>query len=280
MKLRQYCYYNRRTGEVRDYCFPKQSTLGEEIGVKDKKTVRKALVLLEKNGLIRRESQYRYDQRQRKKVRTTDIYHVAITDILTLEDSVAVLIEESKGVATEEDRPKGKISPQVIPGLTKPVDNSGPKGKISPHISGGNNPSQEEVLIRHTSNVTNVQLKQDGSDLRSHPKVQTMDSGEKASKEALAFEIGERLSAMAGDRGIDTHKSAGFHKRIAFLLPEAFVHEALTATRDALDDSRSGRKTMRSGPAAYFAGIVRQIAQREEIDLGGDWKVKSASGRN
>jgi hypothetical protein len=275
MKLRQYCYYNRLTGEVRDYCFPKQSTLGDEIGVKDNKTIRKALVLLEEQGLIRREVQYRYDQRTMKKVRTTDIYHVAITDILTPEDSVAILLDESKSIERKEDRPVGKISPQVMPRRLPPVDNSGPKGKNSPHISAGNNPQQEEVLIRNTLNVDNVRVQESDSSLRTHPTVLAMPTDEKARKENLALEIGDQLHGMAGSRGFDEHKSAGFHRRVAYLFPEHLVREALIATRDAVDDERSGRKSLRSGPAAYFAGIVRQIAERERIDIGVQWKAKA-----
>lgn len=277
MKLRQYCYYNRITGEVRDYCFPKQSTLGDEIGVKDNKTIRKALVLLEEQGLIRREVQYRYDQRTMKKVRTTDIYHVAITDILTPGDSVAILLDESKAIENQGDRPTGKFSPQVKPPRLAPVDNSGPKGKFSSHISGGNNPQQEEVLIRTTLNVDNVRVQEGDSSLRTHPTMLAMSAEERARKENLALEIGDQLHGMAGDRSFDEHKSAGFHRRVAYLFPEKFIREALVATRDAIDDQRSGRKSLRSGPAAYFAGIVRQIAEREGIDLGVQWKAKAAA---
>ena len=42
------------------------------------------------------------------------------------------------------------------------------------------------------------------------------------------------------------------------------------ATRDAIDDQRSGRKTLRSGPAAYFAGIVRQIAELDDRHAKGE----------
>jgi len=276
MKLRQYCYYNRRTGEVRDYCFPKQSTLGEVIGVKDKKTVRKALVLLEQHGLIRRESQYRYDQKQGKRVRTTDVYHVAITDILTPEDSVTVLLDDVKDVVTEEDTPRGIFSPQVIQKPVEPVDNSRPKGNISPHIGGGENPSQEEVLIRSKNNVTNVRFKKTSSGLQDHPVVKAMNEQERASKESLVLEIGDRLLAMGGQSSLDPHKSAGFHRRVAFLMPTALVYEAIAATRDAFENERSGRTTIPKGLDAYFGGIVRRIAEREGIDIGVEWKAQTA----
>jgi hypothetical protein len=278
MKLRQYCYYNRQTGEIREYCFPKQSTLGREIGIKDEKTVRKALKLLEKHGLLRREEQYRYDQRMGKKVRTTDRYWVSITDILTPDDEVSILlteIEDNQEVpVNRENRPTGKYSRQV---KMSPTEEPSPTGKYSRHISGGNIPQQEEVLIRNTPNVINVSSNQDKS-FRNHPTVRALTAEERASKEGTAFEVGETLKTMAGDRDLDDHQSAGFHRRVAFLMPERFVREAIVATRDAVDDDRSGRRKLRAGPAAYFAGIVRQIAEREEIDLGVDWKAKKRTG--
>ena len=32
LRLRQYCYYNRATGEKRDWCYPSQEQLGNELG--------------------------------------------------------------------------------------------------------------------------------------------------------------------------------------------------------------------------------------------------------
>ncbi len=102
-----------------------------------------------------------------------------------------------------------------------------------------------------------------------------MTSEEQKNREDLAQEIGRQLNVMSGERdwGMEDHKSLGFHRRVAFLMPSRFVYEALAATRDAIEDERAGRKTVR-GVGAYFAGIVQRIAEREHIDLGVEWKAK------
>jgi len=51
-------------------------------------------------------------------------------------------------------------------------------------------------------------------------------------------------------------------------MPETLLRKALMATRDAVDDQRAGRKTLRGGASAYFAGVVKQIAEDEGIELG------------
>lgn len=121
---------------------------------------------------------------------------------------------------------------------------------------------------RSTSNVRETNQLADAIGRLAEP--------ERHRREALADEIGQRLKTLAGDRDSDLHKSAGFHRRIAFLLPEQLVREALTATRDAADDVRAGRRSIHRGFAAYFAGTVRRIAEREGIDLGVEWTAKDA----
>src|SRR4051812_12212279 len=54
IRLRQYCYFNRATGERRDWCYPSQEQLGLEIGA-HRETVRLALRHLEEHGFVRRE---------------------------------------------------------------------------------------------------------------------------------------------------------------------------------------------------------------------------------
>jgi hypothetical protein len=93
-------------------------------------------------------------------------------------------------------------------------------------------------------------------------------------RETLAHEIGDQLKRLAGDRDPDIHKSLGFHRRVASMMPERLVREALTAVRDAADDQRAGRRTLHRGYAAYFAGVIRKIADREQIDLGVEWSAQ------
>jgi hypothetical protein len=95
-----------------------------------------------------------------------------------------------------------------------------------------------------------------------------LSDAERERRESLAFEISDQMNRLAGHRDPELHRSAGFHRRVAFLMPEHLVREALAAVRDAADDSRGGRKTINKGYAAYFAGVVKKLADREHIDLG------------
>jgi hypothetical protein len=105
-----------------------------------------------------------------------------------------------------------------------------------------------------------------------------MPGDEKHRRQSLALEIGEQLKLMAGDRDSELHKSAGFHRRVAYLLPETLVREALAATRDAADDVRAGRRSIQRGIGPYFAGIVKRLAEREGIDLGLHQTAKNRAG--
>lgn len=80
---------------------------------------------------------------------------------------------------------------------------------------------------------------------------------------------------MSGIRDGGAHPSLGFHRRVAFLMPMHLVHEALRATRDAVDDRRAGRGGVREDPSKYFGGIAKQLAQTHGIDLG----LKTSSRR-
>jgi hypothetical protein len=101
-----------------------------------------------------------------------------------------------------------------------------------------------------------------------------MPEPERARKEALAVEIGDQLSRLDGKRDDDPHKSAGFHRRVAFLVPEHLVREALAAVSDAAQDVRSGRRSLHKDHGAYFVGVLRNLAQRDQIDLAPLWPNK------
>ena len=102
IRLRMYCYYNRQTGELRDWCFPAHDTLAEELGYRDRKVIGREMKRLEDCGLIQRTTQYRYDPKQGKKVRTTDVYKVKMWDPLVPEDEPkAVFLSAEKIIRGE-----------------------------------------------------------------------------------------------------------------------------------------------------------------------------------
>lgn len=99
--LRSYCYYNKLTKEKRDWCFPEQATLAKQIGVKDRKTVMAALRHPLAHHFIRREKRYRYDPVKRKKVRATDLYHVAMDEPILPEDEPKLVVLAAERILRE-----------------------------------------------------------------------------------------------------------------------------------------------------------------------------------
>jgi hypothetical protein len=247
LRLRQYCYYNRLTGEKRDYCWPSQTTLAAEVGVKDKKTVLKAISLLEKHGFVRREPNYRYDQTHRRSMRRTDTYYISMDDPLVEEDKVQLLIKtaeriiENKGKVLENTKVshKGKISPYEV----QAVDNSRLKGKISSYDAGENFPRKkysEEVL-------NNVRTLNDKT----------------SSKERVA-QLVLLLQEKLGRAG-DNEK---FYELVANTVPEHLIMEALAAVNDKFQESFDPSKEgIRVGKSAYFTGVIKKLAEQEGIDL-------------
>ncbi len=84
--LRQHCYWNKRTGEKRDWCLVTQEELAQEIGVTPK-TVRR-LLQHEHAGrfIVEVENRYRYDNQLGKLVRKHSFYRVRMDDPLIPED--------------------------------------------------------------------------------------------------------------------------------------------------------------------------------------------------
>lgn len=60
IRLRMYCYFNKRTGERRNFCVPGQDTLAYELGVSDRKTIRRWLQRLEVFDFLRKKHRARW----------------------------------------------------------------------------------------------------------------------------------------------------------------------------------------------------------------------------
>src|SRR5215472_11692038 len=160
LRLRQYCYYNRATGEKRDWCFPSQETLGTELGVHDE-TVRTGLRKLEVLGFIRREKQYRFDAATHRSMRTTDKYFVLMEEPVAPEDEGAALGLAAERMLSEasarrpdfsEDPRKAKFSPYG----RGAVDNRLSRAKIPPQYAGEDSASKKSDLegVLRTLNVS------------------------------------------------------------------------------------------------------------------------------
>ncbi|HVA25541.1 MAG TPA: hypothetical protein VMW62_14240 [Chloroflexota bacterium] len=85
VRLRMHCYYNQATQERRDWCFPTQQTLAEEVGV-SRWTVMRELKKSEARRFVRVQYRSRYDETRRQTIRISSLYHVAMDDPLVEED--------------------------------------------------------------------------------------------------------------------------------------------------------------------------------------------------
>lgn len=271
IQLRRYCYHNAETGEKRETCWPKQDTLAREIGVKDPKTVRKGLVLLESHGFIQRERTKYIDRATGRPHRGSDKYRVFFEVPLVAEDAAELLIRQTTPPPSDYV-PKtysGKISLNR-PAEPEPVDNSPYSGKISLSGARENLPSRTSTRTI-TKNVANVidsnRLETESSERTAPKRPAPMPPEERERVERLAFEMGESLSAMGGSRSGGQHHSFRFHVLLASRLPESLIRTALMATRDAVEAHRSGRKTLGKDPSAYFAGISRNLASDQGLEF-------------
>ncbi|HEU0169201.1 MAG TPA: hypothetical protein VFS62_15600 [Chloroflexota bacterium] len=104
VRLRMHCYYNQATQERRDWCFPTQQTLAEEVGV-SRWTVMRELKRPEARLFVRVQYRSRYDPSRRLTVRISSLYHVAMDDPLVEEDrGRAALLAAEHMLAEAEQR--------------------------------------------------------------------------------------------------------------------------------------------------------------------------------
>lgn len=214
--------------------------------------------------------------------RTTNLYQIAMDDPVHPEDEAKLFAlaaermvndeaelarnakQDTTGPYTVAPRPykTGKVIIRESD-APDPVDNQPYTVAPRPHVAGRTATGLSSSYRIVTDNVRET----------DRPRIATvgMSETDRARKEALAMELGEQLKLLAGDRDLDLHKSAGFHRRIAYLMPEHLIREALAAVKDAAQEARSGRLFVHRGYGAYFAGIIQKIAQRERIDLGVEW---------
>jgi len=243
IRLRMHCYYNRHTGERRDFCFPSQTKLAQEIGLKDRKVIMRALRVLEEHGLVKRESQYRYDPVTRKKTRTSDLYRVSMTDPLAPEDlgeaallTAQRIVDAAQHIAHEETE-HGE------------VQSVGPKSQKGTYICCPKK-GQEEVLLRSTSNNVNVNAQKLD---REQTQNQETDLETHALRESLAQRIAEEL---------EDHTSLGFYRLVAEKCPEEMIWRALSETKDAYLTGR-----IKKSRGACFTDLIKREARERAIIL-------------
>jgi hypothetical protein len=106
-EMRRRTFYNPQTGERRDSFYSTQQELGAAVGVKDPKTVRKGLKVLEDNGFIRRKLRHYTDPHTKHPYRGADEITVYFEIPLTVADGVELLL---KRASLSQDSVIGNIS--------------------------------------------------------------------------------------------------------------------------------------------------------------------------
>ena len=104
--LRQHCYWNKGTGEKRDWCLITQEALAQEAGI-SVATLKRLLKHEHADKFIMQVShRYRYDARLRKQVRQRSMYQIRMDDPLVPEDEVLLkerLAEQLKGLSVNPE---------------------------------------------------------------------------------------------------------------------------------------------------------------------------------
>jgi hypothetical protein len=249
-----YRYYNKKTKDKRDWCFPGQETLAKDIGVSAKTIARELKKEIAKN-FIRREARYIYNHELKKKVRTTDTFYIAMDDPLIPEDETLLKKRVAEKLFKNEKHPvkdplKDKSSPtgqsvlqvgsptgQSVPQVEKSGKSGPPNGQIVPHIS-SDKLSEEDVLLRNTNNV-NVSKK-------SLNKQRYQING-----------LVEQILDLCQDK-----KSTRFYTKVASIIPDQTIYRALSEVKDTALTSE-----VRKSKGAIFTYLIKKYAQEQGIAL-------------
>ena len=236
--LRQYTFYNPRTGEKRDWCWPKQATLCDQIGIRDREYLRKGLRLLEEHGFIRRERTYRKDPQTGLARRSSDKYYIRFEIPLIDTDAVELLIRQTN--AEDLSIGAGSSNRAVKPSYRKPSVENPPNETVSPPYTAGGKTGSRTNTISSTNNVNVVDKT-------------TENTEDHARAEDLALQLSEILSDP---------DSLGFYRLVARKLPQDTIWRALGLTKEAHQADQ-----IRTTRARYFTDTVKRLAGELEIDL-------------
>jgi AraC-like DNA-binding protein len=88
ISLRQHCYWNKETGEKRDWCLISQEELASETGISVATLKRLFKHEYADKFILKVTHRYRYDRKMRKQVRKKSMYRIRMDDPLTPEDEV------------------------------------------------------------------------------------------------------------------------------------------------------------------------------------------------
>ncbi|GEM_PF-3149834 len=143
VRLRMHCYYNQVTKERRDWCFPTQQTLAEEVGV-SRWTIMRELKRPEARHFVRVQCRSRFDPERKRTIRISSLYHVAMDDPLVAEDvdrastiAAGYLLESEDVAAVPAAR---KTTPTLLAALPA---HAGHRVHLATGPNAGNLPTEE-----------------------------------------------------------------------------------------------------------------------------------------
>ena len=227
--LRSYCYYNKITKEKRDWCYPEQKTLAKNIGV-SVDTIQRELRREIAQKFIQRKPQYRYDPAGKRKIRTTDMYYIAMDDPLTAEDEAKIAKFAAERQSNLEISPK----PQNAAYELEPVDNSAIKPQIAVQKATADSQSRTSTdkndLITFNNNSTK-QL-----------------TGEQVS-------LVEEIISICDDE-----HSRNYYTKIVAEYPTGVIWQALGSVKDT-----AAMGKLRKSKGALFAAIMN--AHRAKLEM-------------
>jgi len=240
-EMRRRTFYNPQTGERRDSFYSTQQELGAAVGVKDPKTVRKGLKVLEDNGFIRRKLRHYTDPHTKHPYRGADEITVYFEIPLTVADGVELLL---KRASLSQDSVLGKKSLIRPRGYAEAVDNPSVIGNISRIRARENIPSN----VSSTSNITN--------------NVRTLV--EKTYKETAVRTENSYLVDLLGQKLGRVEENRRYYESVCAQYPEQVIMQALAAVEDKfLDSLDPAKEGFRVNKAAYFTGVLKNLTKKE-----------------
>lgn len=285
VNLRKHCYYNSRTGEMRDNWETRQETLAWECGIKDRKTLRKCLVVLEALGFIKRTPSHLIDPRTGRPYRTTDNYQVFFEVPLIDQDAVELLLRRVTSTAqNQRSAVMRKSSPLRHSPPAAAVDNHVEEGKFSPSAEEtfpSKRDYRERILNERNVAVAGTEIRERPSgpvalgDVLSHamrqteptkktrladvlPKIQT--SPETRDRLLRVEDLAGQILEQLGDG-----RSRPFYRKLARrFLDAGREHDVYQLLSEIRAGARDGQL---QNPAAVFTARIKELAAMNGIEL-------------
>ena len=243
MELRDHCYYNPQTGEKRNFCWPSLEELANSLGVSESTIKRELKNPLAKN-FIKIEPRYRYDPKLNKKVRTSNVYRIAMDDPLIPKDEGKLAVFAAEQILSEAR----KEEPNKPHEKTPLESQKSPKGQNDLHISEVKL-TYEELLLRDTLNNVNVNVVKKTS--LKNPKKEFLRDDEFAKQLA---------------REMQDTKSLGWYRKVVERLDAEGERGIIQRARgEVLEIAQSGN--IKKSKGALFTQLVKLYASQRGIDL-------------